>query len=78
MQFTRYFLAMRTRPDRALIRLEWVQRVVERPVREEVQQDGRIRLWAPIPEADNRFLRVVLLSDRKTVHNAFFDRSFVP
>jgi len=46
------------------------------PVKEIVQQDGRIRRWAPIKEMENRYLRVVLLSDRETVHNAFFDRSF--
>jgi len=25
---------------------------------------------------DNRFLRVILLEDEETVHNAFFDRRF--
>ena len=29
-------------------------------------------------EAGNRFLRVVLLADGQTVHNAFFDRDFQP
>jgi len=40
---------------------------------ETVQKDGRIRRWAPIEEMENRFLRVVLLPDRETVHNVFFD-----
>jgi hypothetical protein len=31
-----------------------------------------------VPEAENRYLRVVLLSDGETVHNAFFDRRFTP
>ena len=61
-----------------MIRPEWVQRVVEHPVKEVIQQDGRIRRWAPIQEMDGRYLRVILLSDGETVHNAFFDRSFVP
>lgn len=78
MKFTRYFETMRKRPDRALIRLEWVERVIEHPSRETIQQDGRIRRWAPIPEMDGRYLRVILLSDGETVHNAFFDRSFHP
>lgn len=78
MKFTSYFQAMRQRPDRAAIRLDWVQRVVEHPVKEAVQQDGRIRRWAPIQEMNGRYLRVILLPDRETVHNAFFDRSFVP
>jgi len=61
-----------------MIPLEWIQRVVENPIRETIQQDGRIRRWASITEMDGRFLRVILLSDRETVHNAFFDRSFTP
>lgn len=78
MKFSQYFLAMRQRPDRADIRLEWIQRVVDQPMREEIQQDGRIRRWARIHEAEDRALRVVLLPDRETVHNAFFDRRFTP
>jgi hypothetical protein len=44
---TLYFDALRNRPDRAVIRDEWIE-------------------------------RVVLLADGETVHNAFFDRRFVP
>jgi len=78
MKFTQYFQAMRSRPDRALIRVEWIQQVVEHPVKEVIQQDGRIRCWAPIQEMEGRYLRVILLPDGETVHNAFFDRRFVP
>jgi hypothetical protein len=76
MEYTQYFLHTRTRPDRANIRLEWIQQVIEHPEHEEVQADGRIRRRAKIEESENRYLRVVLLADRQTVHNAFFDRSF--
>ena len=55
--------------------MAWIQSVVENPEKEIVQSDGRIRRWKKIPEADDRFLRVVLLEDGETVHNAFFDRS---
>jgi hypothetical protein len=78
VKFTRYFEAVRQRPDRAAIRLEWIERVIANPVREVIQQDGRIRRWAPIAEMDGRYLRVILLPDGETVHNAFFDRSFQP
>ena len=77
MKCTRYFDAMRKRSDRSIIKLEWIERVINNPVKETVQKDGRIRRWAPIKEADGKYLRVVLLSDGETVHNAFFDRSFV-
>lgn len=69
---------MRDRPDRAVIRLEWIEHVVANPVREVIQQDGRIRRWAPIAEMDGKYLRVILLPDGETVHNAFFDRAFKP
>ena len=78
MRFTEYFQTMRQRPDRAFIELEWIQRVIDHPVREFVQADGRIRRWAPIAEMEGRYLRVILLPDAITVHNAFFDRTFRP
>ena len=78
MKMTTYFVAMRVRPDRAAIRDDWIAQVVAAPVREQVQADGRIRRWASIPEAEGRFLRVILLPDGMTVHNAFFDRGFKP
>jgi hypothetical protein len=78
MKFTAYFEAVRQRPDRAIIRDEWIRHVISNPVREQIQADGRIRRWAPIFEMGNRFLRVVLLPDGETIHNAFFDRQFKP
>ena len=57
---------------------EWIRRAVEHPMREVIQADGRIRRWVQIPEMGNRYLRVVLLADGETIHNAFFDRDFVP
>lgn len=56
--------------------MEWIERVVTDPDKEHIQPDGRMRRWKSIPEADGRYLRVVLLEDGTTVHNAFFDRSF--
>jgi hypothetical protein len=78
VKFTRYFEAVRQRPDRALIREEWLSRAIEAPIRQVIQTDGRIRRWCQVPEMENRYLRVILLPDGETVHNAFFDRGFVP
>jgi hypothetical protein len=61
-----------------MIRDEWIQRVIDDPVKETIQQDGRIRRWAPIAEMDGKFLRVILLPYGETVHNAFFDRAPKP
>ena len=51
---------------------------VHAPIRETVQEDGRVRRWCQVPEMENRFLRVILLPDGETIHNAFFDRGFAP
>jgi hypothetical protein len=73
---TRYFKAIRARPDRAVITDEWIECVIRSPEREHIQADGRIRRWAGIDEMEGKYLRVVLLADAATVHNAFFDRGF--
>ena len=75
MKFTQYFLYTRQRQDRACIKIDWIQQVITNPIRTEFQSDGRIRKWAKIEET-NKFLRVILLEDRETIHNAFFDRNF--
>jgi hypothetical protein len=75
---TPYFRLIRSRPDRAEIQDAWIERAIREPIREVRQNDGRIRRWVQVSESDGRFLRVVLLEDGETVHNAFFDRRFVP
>ena len=76
MKFTQYFMHVRERSDRRDIRNEWIEYVMKNPDAEFIQTDGRIRRWGRISEAEGRYLRVVLLEDGETVHNAFFDRRF--
>jgi len=76
MKVTEYFKYIRKRPDRSIIKDEWIEQVIKYPIKEEIQSDGRIRRWAKIEEMEGKVLRVILLSDGETVHNAFFDRSF--
>ncbi len=76
MKRTGYFRHTHERPDRRWIRLEWIERVVANPLHVEIQADGRIRKWGRVPEAGGKYMRVVLLEDGETVHNAFFDRDF--
>jgi hypothetical protein len=78
VKVTRYFEATRNRPDRAVIQETWIERAIHVPIRELVQKDRRIRRWTSVPEMGNRYLRVILLEDGETVHNAFFDRRFEP
>ncbi|RPH50180.1 MAG: hypothetical protein EHM85_11370 [Desulfobacteraceae bacterium] len=75
MKYTQYFLYTRQRPDRAYIKDEWIDFAIRNPVQTEIQSDGRIRKWAKIEE-EGKYLRVILLEDGETIHNAFFDRNF--
>ena len=75
MKTTQYFEYTRKRPDRAQIKEDWIKFVIESPEKVETQSDGRIKKWAKISEA-GKYLRVILLEDGETVHNAFFDRSY--
>jgi len=74
MKYTQYFKYIRNRPERQRIKDKWIQMAVENPESEKVQSDGRIRRWAWIEE-EKKYLRVVLLEDKETIHNAFFDRN---
>ncbi|RKX59737.1 MAG: hypothetical protein DRP37_06165 [Thermodesulfobacteriota bacterium] len=75
MRKTQYFEYTRKRPGRAQIKDKWIKYVIDNPEKIQIQSDGRIRKWAKITEV-NKYLRVILLGDRETVHNAFFDRSY--
>ena len=75
MKCTQYFSFVRQRADRALIKEEWITGTINSPMKTEIQSDGRIRKWGYIEEV-GKYLRVILLDDGETVHNAFFDRGF--
>ena len=62
---------------RNYLKPEWIEMARQGigVIKEEVQEDGRIRKWIYIKEVD-KYLRVVFLPDGETVHNAFFDRNF--
>lgn len=76
-RFTGYFEneVLRKRP---YLKKEWCVSVVDNPVRIEAQEGNRFRFWGAIPELGGRYLRVVTLADKVTIHNAFPDRGFMP
>ena len=75
MKCTQYFLQIQERPDRARIKEEWIEETIRTPLHTELQSDSRVRKWKWIKE-EEKYLRVILLADGETVHNAFFDRGF--
>ena len=76
-KFTAYFEneVLRKRPY--LIKEICIQ-VIESPLKVERQENNRYRFWASVKELEGRYLRVVTLEDKITIHNAFLDRSFKP
>lgn len=75
MKYTQYFLFTKERSDRAIIKEEWIHETINNPFKTEIQSDGRIRKWRYI-KVVGKYLRVILLKDGETIHNAFFDRGF--
>ena len=76
-KYTAYFEneVLRKRP---YLRKEWCIFVIENAIRSEPQEHNRHRFWAAITELDGRYLRVITLEDKVTIHNAFPDRGFKP
>ena len=76
-KYTDYFEneVLRKRP---YLKKEWCTRVVESPYKSEPQKGNRNRFWATVVELEGRYLRVITLEDKVTIHNAFPDRGFKP
>jgi hypothetical protein len=75
--FTNYF-ETKVLVKRPYLRKEWCIHVIENAVRSEPQEHNRYKFWAPIEALEGRYLRVITLEDKVTIHNAFPDRDFVP
>jgi hypothetical protein len=75
--FTEYFETMVLR-KRPYLKREWCLEVLHAPAKVLRQENGRYSFWARVPDLDGRYLRVITLEDRVTIHNAFPDRGFRP
>jgi len=76
-RFTEYFEKEVLR-KRCYLKKEWCMRVLDNHLRSEPQEGNRHRFWGLIPELEGRYLRVITLEDKVTIHNAFPDRRFKP
>jgi hypothetical protein len=72
-RLTEYFEkeVLRKRP---YLKKGWCIRVLEQPLKSELQEENRYRFWGKIEELEGR----VTLEDKITIHNAFPDRGFKP
>ena len=64
--------------ERPYLTKEMCIRVIESPIRVELQEGDRFRFWGRVDELGGRYLRVITLADKVTIHNAFLDRRFRP
>ena len=76
MKTTNYF-ERRVRIERPYIKFEWCVLAFQEPDEKVLQEDGRIRYYKYLPEVE-KFIRVIVLEDGETLHNAFYDRKFKP
>ena len=76
-RFTEYF-ENKVLAKRPYLTKDLCIRVVEAPIRVERQETNRFRFWRAVPELEDKFVRVITLEDKVTIHNAFLDRRFKP
>jgi hypothetical protein len=76
-RFTAYFENEVLR-KRSYLKKEWCAPVLGNSLRSEPREGNRHRFWGQISELEGRYLRVITLEDKVTIHNAFPDRRFKP
>ena len=74
MKYAKYFKEQILR-KRPYLQEKWFANAHEKAIEVKEQNDGRFQCWLYIKEFD-KYLRVVYLEDKETIHNAFFDRNF--
>ena len=74
LKSTRYF-EEQILVKRTYLTIEMCVKVIDNPLKKEIQLDGRTRYWGFVPELD-KIIRVVVLEDGETIHNAFMDRGY--
>ena len=72
-KFTEYF-EQQVLKKRPYLKKEWCIYVIENSEKDEPQEDNRHRFWTKIDELEGKYLRVITLKDKLTIHNAFPDR----
>jgi len=74
MKFTNHFIND-VKPKRPYLDDELLSDIIENPIKKEIQEDNKIKLWG-YSSKHNKYVRVILLEDGETIHTAFFDRNF--
>ena len=74
-KYTAYFEneVLKKRP---YLKKKWCEYTINNAVKVKRQEKNRYKFWAKISELEGKYLRVITLNDRITIHNAFPDRGF--
>ena len=74
-KYTAYFEneVLKKRP---YLKKKWCEYTINNAVKVERQEKNRYKFWAKISELEGRYLRVITLNDKITIHSAFPDRGF--
>ena len=74
MKFSEHF-TKDVHPKRPYLTIDLLEKILSKPIRVELQDDKRMKLWG-FSSKYNKYIRIVLLEDGETIHTAFFDRNF--
>ncbi|MCL5991266.1 MAG: hypothetical protein M1419_04105 [Bacteroidetes bacterium] len=74
MKFSEHYIND-VKPKRPYLTVEILEEIIMNPIKTEIQDDKRIKLWG-FSSKYNKYIRIVLLVDGETIHTAFFDRNF--
>ncbi|WP_395344714.1 hypothetical protein PN836_008110 [Ningiella sp. W23] len=77
MQTTEYFENKLTQNEQGIERA-WVETAYYSPECIVTHENGRVSHYAKINRQGGQYLRVILLKDKRTVKDAFFERHFRP
>ena len=69
------FEVFREQRNHPRVTLEHAIEALENADYAELQENGRMRVWGHVQEL-GRYVRVVLLPDKRMIHNAFIDRDY--
>ena len=77
MQSTLYFKQRLMNGNLQHIKPDWVQQTYVMPDHVVSQANGRVSLYKRIKEMNNRYLKLILLKDKKTIREAYFVNKLV-
>ena len=74
IEFSKHFIED-VLPKRGYLTVDVLIDIINTPIKIETQSNGNIKIWGYSSKYD-KYIRVVMLEDKKTVLTAFFDRDF--